>query len=91
MPAKDPTERGRERLTDDRLIEVSNLNINLAICVCHWPQVSEMAVTTNPHCGAFGQRATLQALKPLIEFAGVSANVGVSRARHLCVSRGDER
>lgn len=66
------------RVTDDGLVEISDLDLDAPIAVGEWPEVSEMAIAADPdrwsdwHAPSGGRRR-----KPVVELRRVPADVGV--------------
>src|SRR5271170_7589007 len=72
------------RVADDRLIEVTYPNLNVALGICNRAQVADMTVATNPY-GWPVRHSSLGFFEPFVEFCRVAAHVSVSGLGHLQV------
>jgi hypothetical protein len=75
------------RITDDSLIEVTDVDVDPAFQVTRGPEVARVAVSTDPDWGAAGQSFALLAMKPLIKLRSVASHKGVRRSRHLQIAK----
>jgi hypothetical protein len=75
------------RITDDRLIKVTDVDIDSAFQVTRGPQVARMAVSTDPDWRAAGQSPALLAMQPFVKLRGVASHKGVRRSRHLQIAK----
>ncbi len=73
-------------VADHRLIQVADLNRDLAIGIGDRTQIAEVAIAADPDRRPCGFSTTLRAAQPLIEPGGAAAHVGLRRSRHLQVS-----
>src|SRR6476646_4243912 len=73
-------------ITDDGLIKITDLDLDLARCICHRSQVSDVTVTTDPDGRTAGNGSVLLTFKPFIELDGTPTDVSVGRPRHLEIS-----
>jgi hypothetical protein len=71
------------RVSDNGLIEISDLDGNASIDGRDRPEVSRMTVAADPNRRSFWKRAALLILKPCVEFDGAAAHVSVCRAGHF--------
>jgi hypothetical protein len=70
-------------VADDGLVEVADLDFDLAVGVGYGAEVPDVAVATDPDGRALRQLVTGAGPQPFVELQGVAADVGVSRPRHL--------
>ncbi|MGF6919992.1 hypothetical protein OKW28_004189 [Paraburkholderia sp. 40] len=70
-------------LPDHALIQIPDLDCQVARCIRDRAEVPEMAVAANPHGRAIGQRAGSLAVKPRIKAPRASTYVGVRRSSHF--------
>jgi hypothetical protein len=72
------------RVADNRLIEVTYPNFDIALGICDRTQVANMTVATYPY-GWTARHGPLSLFEPFVKFCRVAANVGVGGSRHLQV------
>ena len=70
-------------ITDDSLVEVSDLDFDFAIGVSNGSEVADVAVAADPDGRTLGKLVAGPGFEPLVELEGVAADVGVCGARHL--------
>lgn len=75
-------------IADDGLVEVTDLDVDLALGIGHRAQVADVAVAADPDGRTFGQAAGLGFIEPVVEAQGAAAHVGVGRAGHFEVLGG---
>jgi hypothetical protein len=67
------TDQVESRITDDGLIEIADLDINMALRICDRSQITDVTVTTYPHCRATRYGLNVGSLDPFIEFLSAAA------------------
>src|ERR1700690_1693054 len=70
-------------IADDGLIEIPNLHVHFSIRGSQGPQITGMAVSTDPYRRPFGHRALTAPLEPLIELHRTSAHVCMRGTGHF--------
>jgi len=71
------------RIANHCLVEIANLHLHPTLVVGQWPEVAEVAVTTDPYGGSLRNRPTVLRLQPFVELHGVAAHIGMGGSRHL--------
>ena len=71
------------RVADHCLVEVADLDLDMAYGIGHGPEVAEVAITADPDRRALGQGGLLVAGQPLVELGRVATHISMGRARHL--------
>src|ERR1700691_1900844 len=72
------------RVANDRLIEVTYPNLNVALGIRNRAQVADMTVATNPY-GWPVRHSSLSLFEPFVELCRVATHVSVGGLRHLQV------
>src|SRR5262245_52684279 len=73
-------------ITDDCLIEITDLDLNLARCICQRSQISDVTIAADPNGRTAGKSTVLLTFKPFIELDGIAADIAVRRPRHFEIS-----
>jgi hypothetical protein len=74
------------RISDYRLIEITNLNLDLAAGVSDRAKIADVAIPANPDRRPFGKRAAFCSLEPLVIANRIASHVSVRRSRHLALA-----
>jgi hypothetical protein len=72
-------------VSDNGLIEITNLNLNVTFRIGKGSQIPQVAVAADPHGWSCRQLAC-SGLKPLVKFRRASSHIGVRIARHLQIA-----
>jgi hypothetical protein len=78
------------RIADHGLVEVADLDGDLALRIGDRPQVADMAIAANPDRRTVGNEMSVRLLEPLVEIFGGAAHIGMGRARHLQALLGEQ-
>ena len=70
------------RISNDGLVEIANLNVNMSVRIGERPEIAEMAIATNPYWRSGRQGAAL-GFEPLVKSLRTATHVGVRIARHF--------
>ena len=70
-------------VADDGLVEVADLDFDLAVGVGYRAEVADVAVAADPDGRALRELVAGAGLEPFVELEGVAADVGVGRTCHL--------
>src|ERR1700733_15562173 len=73
-------------IANDGLVEITNLDLDMAFRISNWTKISCMAVTANPDRRTLWPCQTPSCLKPLVEFEGVATHISMCRASHLQIA-----
>jgi len=71
------------RISDNSLIEISNLDFDIPLRVCQRSEIADMAITANPNWRAFRQIALFGLAQPFIKPNGAPADISLGGPRHL--------
>src|ERR1700730_7369296 len=70
------------------LIEVTYLNLNVALGVGDRSKIAYVTVSTNPYLGATRNRLDVGAVEPFVKLAGVATHICMRGAGHLQTAAG---
>src|SRR5271168_4290747 len=71
------------RISDDRLVEIANLNLDYPPGVSDRAKIAHVAIAANPDRRPLGKRSTLYSFKPLVIANRIPAHVRVRGSGHL--------
>ena len=71
------------RVSDDSLVKIANLNLDLSVCISYWAKVANVTVPTYPHWRPLWKAVDGTFLEPLIELDSVSTHIRMRRPRHF--------
>ena len=74
------------RISDDRLVEIANLNLNFAAGVSSRAKIAHVAVAANPNFWPLGERAAFHSFEPLVIPNGIAPHVSVRGSSHLTLA-----
>ena len=75
-----------DRVADDGLVQVANLDSDLAVRACDRAEIADMAVAADPDRRPLRKGATSRAAQPLVELGCAASDKGMRRSGHLKVS-----
>src|ERR1700730_2430428 len=73
------------RVSDDGLIEIAYLDVDIPVDVGQRSEIAQMAIAANPQHQA-RRELTASLFEPLVEFLCASSHIGVRVARHLQIT-----
>ncbi len=71
------------RIADNRLVEVSYLNIDSTIDIGNRAKIADMAIATDPYRGTLGYGLPLRGFEPFIKSASIAADIGMGGTCHF--------
>jgi hypothetical protein len=74
-------------IAENRLVEISNLDFDIAFFACKRAKIAKMAVTANPDSGALGY-FEFGLKEPSVEVRSTPTHVTVGVTRHLDLAQG---
>ena len=74
-------------IAENRLVEISILDFDIAFFACKRAKIAKVAVTANPDSGALGYFA-FGLREPSVEVRGTHTHVSVGVTRHLVLAQG---
>ena len=74
------------RISEDGLIEITNLNLDLAAGVSDRAKIADVAIPANPDRRPLGKRAAFHSFEPLVIANRIAPYVGMRGSRHLALA-----
>ena len=74
------------RISDDRLVKITNLNLDFAFCVSDRTKIAHMAIAANPNLRPLGKRAAFHSFEPLIVANRIAPHVSVWGSGHFALT-----
>ena len=74
------------RISDDRLIEITNLNLDFAAGASDRAKIAHVAIATNPNFRPLGKRAAFHSFEPLVIANRIAPHVSMRRSGHLALA-----
>ena len=71
------------RISDDGLVQIANLNLDLSFRIRYRPKIARMTIPADPHRRPLGQPICRPGFQPLVKLRRIAAYIRVRRSRHL--------
>jgi hypothetical protein len=79
------------RISADRLIEITNLNLDFAAGASDRAKIAHVAIATNPNLRALGKRADFHSVEPLVIANRIAPHVSARLSGHLALANFSRR
>jgi hypothetical protein len=73
-------------ISDDGLIEITNLNLDFASCVSDRTKIAHVAIAANPNLRSLGKRAAFHSFEPLIVANRIAPYVSMRGSGHFALT-----
>ena len=73
-------------ISDDGLVEITNLNLDFASCVSDRTKIAHVAIAANPNLRPLGKRAAFHSFEPPIVANCIAPHVSVRGSGHFAVA-----